>query len=90
MPSFFTDILGFDPESAGILCVFPYLALFFSSLAFGGIFEYFQIHRGWSTDRVRQVSQYIAFVGSGGGLIICGFMDNKYAAYTFVILTQVS
>jgi MFS family permease len=88
MPSFFTDILGFDLTTSGVLCVFPYLALFIASLGFGYIFEYFQLKQGWSVDRVRQVSQWVAYVGSGAGLILCGFMDNKYAAYTFVILTQ--
>ena len=79
MPSYLTDVLGFDLESAGILCVFPYLALFISALSFGGIFEYFQTHYGWSTDKVRKVAQVVAYVGSIGGLLICGFMDNKYA-----------
>lgn len=90
MPSFFTDVLGFDLSSAGILCVFPYLALFFSSLGFGAIFEYLQNHCNWSVDQVRQWAEYIAFAGSTGGLIICGFMDNKYVAYVFMIITQVS
>jgi hypothetical protein len=89
MPSFFTDNLGFDLESAGILCVFPYLALFISSLSFGVGFEYLQNNYGWSVDNVRQVAQYIAYAGSTSGLIICSFMDNKYAAYVFMIMTQV-
>ena len=89
MPSYFTDVLGFDLSSAGYLCVFPYMALFFSSIAFGALFEYLQNHRDWSIDKVRQWAEYIAFVGAGGGLVICGFMDNKYAAYIFMILTQV-
>lgn len=89
MPSFFTDVLGFDLTSAGILCVFPYLALFIASLSFGAFFEYCQNHRGWTTDQVRQVAEYISFAGSTGGLVICGFMSNKYAAYVFMILTQV-
>lgn len=89
MPSFFTDNLGFDLESAGVLCVFPYLALFFSSLSFGLLFEYLQNQYDWSTDRVRQVAQFIAYAGSTSGLIICGFMDDKYVAYVFMIITQV-
>jgi hypothetical protein len=89
MPSFFTDNLGFDLESAGILCVFPYLALFISSLSFGVGFEYLQNNYGWSVDNVRQVAQYISYAGSSSGLIICSFMDNKYAAYVFMIMTQV-
>jgi hypothetical protein len=90
MPAYFTDVLGFDLASAGVLCVFPYLSLFISSLAFGAIFENLQLHHNWSVDKVRKVSQYIAYAGSTGVLIICGFMDNKYVAYVFMILTQVS
>lgn len=89
MPSFFQDNLGFDLESAGILCVFPYLALFFSSIGFGLFFEYLQNNHGWSVDNVRQVAQFIAYAGSATGLIICGFMENKYVAYVFMIITQV-
>lgn len=88
MPSFLTDELGFDLESAGILCVFPYLALFFSSLSFGAIFEYMQWHHGWSINNVRQAAQWIAFLGSASGLVLCGFMGNSYAAYSFMILSQ--
>ncbi len=90
MPSFFNDNLGFDIASAGWMCVFPYLALFLSSLCFGAIFEYMQDEYGWTTDTVRQVSQYIAYGGSGVGLIVCGFMDDAYGAYVFMIFTQVS
>lgn len=88
MPSFFTDNLGFDLASAGVLCVFPYLSLFISSISFGLLFEYLQNHYDWSTNKVRQVAQYIAYVGSASGLIICGFMDQKYVAYVFMIFTQ--
>ncbi len=89
MPSYLTDILGFNLESAGFLCVFPYLALFISALSFGGIFEYFQNNYNWSTNKVRRVAQSVAYAGSIGGLILCGFMDDKYVAYVFMILTQV-
>lgn len=90
MPSYLTDILGFNLQSAGILCVFPYLILFLSTMSFGTIFEYLQRERHWSTDNVRQVSQGIALIGSITGLIICGFMNDKYIAYAFMIVTQVS
>eukprot|EP00981_Chlorochromonas_danica_P015105 scaffold10498_cov179-Ochromonas_danica.AAC.7 len=89
MPSFFTDELGFDLTSAGVMCIFPYLALFIFTLAFGRIFHYLQVHHNYSTDTVRQVSEYIAFVGSVGGLLIAGYLNsNAYAAYVFVILSQ--
>lgn len=88
MPSYLTDVLGFDLTSAGILCVFPYMALFFSALGFGALFQYLQNEYRWSTDRVRQVAEYVSYLGAAGGLILCSFMDNKYVAYMFMIIAQ--
>ena len=90
MPSYLTDILGFDLGSAGILCVFPYLALFIATLSFARLFDHLQKEKGWSVNRVRQTAMFVALIGSAGGLVICGFLDQKYAAYTFMIVTQVS
>jgi ACS family sodium-dependent inorganic phosphate cotransporter len=88
MPSYLTDVLGFDLTSAGILCVFPYMALFFSALGFGALFQYLQNDHDWSTDRVRQVAEFVSFLGAAGGLVLCSFMSDKYVAYTFMILAQ--
>jgi len=90
MPSYFNDELGFDVVSSGWLCAMPYLALFLSAIAFGAMFEQLQNIHGWKTDTIRQVAEYLAFAGSGIGLIICGFMEDKYLAYAFMIFTQVS
>lgn len=90
MPSFLNDNLGFDIQSAGILSVFPYMALFISSLGFGAIFEYLQRNHGWSVNKVRQVAQFISYAGSTSSLILCSFMENKYVAYFFMVLTQVA
>jgi MFS family permease len=88
MPSYLTDVLGFDLTSAGILCVFPYMTLFFANLGFGALFQYLQNECNWPTDRVRQVAEWTCFFGSASVLILCSFMDNKYVAYVFMILTQ--
>jgi hypothetical protein len=90
MPSFLNDNLGFDIQSAGILSVFPYLALFISTLGFGWAFEYCQLHRGWSVNNVRQVAQFVSYLGSTVCLILSSFMEDKYLAYFFMILTQVN
>ncbi len=90
MPSYLTDVLGFNLESAGILSVFPYLVLFLSSLLFGKFFDYLQRERGWRVRTVRQWAQFLSIGGSAVGLVVCGFLDNRYAAYTFMIITQVS
>ena len=89
MPSYLTDILGFDLGSAGILCVFPYLALFFSTLTFARLFDWLQHEKHWEVNSVRKTAMFVAYMGSAGGLVICGFLDQKYAAYTFMIVTQV-
>ena len=89
MPSYLTDILGFDLGSAGILCVFPYAALFVSTLSFARFFDFLQRDHDWSVDSVRKTAMFIAFIGSASVLLIAGFMTDKYAAYTFMIFTQV-
>lgn len=89
MPSYLTDILGFDLDSAGIYCIYPYLALFFSTLIFARVFDYLQRERAWSNNDVRVTAMFIALLGSGMGLVVCGFLDAKFAAYTFMVLTQV-
>lgn len=43
MPSFLTDELGFGLSSAGVMCVFPYLGLFITTLGFGKFFLYMQV-----------------------------------------------
>jgi hypothetical protein len=89
MPSFFTDVLGFDLRSAGVLCLFPYLALFVSALCFGNFFSYLEHHRGWHVTDIRRAAQFIAYFCSGVGLILCGFANTTTEAYGFMILTLV-
>lgn len=89
MPSFFTDVLGFDLRSAGVLCIFPYLALFVSALCFGNFFSYLEHQRGWQVTDVRRAAQFIAYFCSGVGLILCGFANSAMEAYGFMILTLV-
>jgi len=90
MPSYLTDILDFDLGSAGIFCIFPYLALFFSTLLFARGFDYMQREKSWEVNTVRVTAMFITYMGSALGLIVCGFLDAKYAAYTFMVLTQVT
>lgn len=89
MPSYLTDVLGFDLQSAGILCVFPYIALFLAALGFGKFFDYMQRNKNWSVRRVRATAQATAYIGSGVGLVVCGFVPQKYVAYGFMVVTQV-
>ena len=90
MPSFFTDVLGFDLRSAGILCTLPYIALFFSAILFGKFFEYLEHQRGWSVTNVRRAAQFSAYFCSGVGLVLCGYIHNKMGAYAAMIMTLVS
>lgn len=89
MPTYLTEVLGFQLGSAGVLCVFPFLALFASTLAFARIFDYLQKNREWKVSQVRNYSMIIAYMGSAAGLVICCFLSNSYAAYAFMIITQV-
>ena len=38
---------------------------------------------------VRQCAEFIAFGGVAIGLTACGFIDNRYAAYSCMIIVQV-
>lgn len=89
MPSYLTDVLGFDLQSAGILCIFPYIALFISTISYGYIFNYLQVKYLWTSNTVRIVAMLLTYVGSSIILVICAFQENKYAAYTLMIISQV-
>lgn len=80
--------LGFSVSEAGTLSVYPYITLFIATLSFGAFFEHMHIHFHWPTDRVRRVAETVSFLGSGVFLVICGFMDDKYTSYAFLIITQ--
>ena len=89
MPSYLTLQLHFNIESAGLLCIAPYLGLFITTISFGRIFDHLETHYEWKTRTVRQVAQFMAFIGSGTALLLCGFMDSRYASYAFLIIGQV-
>lgn len=89
MPSYFTDVLGFDLRSAGILCIFPYLALYGSAIFFGKFFEYLERTRGWHLTDVRRMAQFIAYGVSGVGLVLCGFVRDTMGAYSCMVFTLV-
>lgn len=88
MPSFLTDELNFSLSSAGIMSSFPYLGLFIVTLSFGKLGIHMQTAWGWEVDTVRQIANWTAFVGAGGGLLIAGYLADPYAAYAFVIISQ--
>ena len=89
MPAYLTDVLGFNLAAAGVLAMFPYIALYISTLASARIFDYLQREKGWTVRTVRYTAMLIAIVGASGALVICSFLDNKYAAYCLMIVCQV-
>ncbi len=90
MPLFLQEQFNFNIQSAGVLCVFPYLALFISTLGFGMMFELLSEYYPnlWTTDRIRKSASFMGYGGAAIGLIICSFMSDKYVGYAFMILTQ--
>ena len=86
MPSYLTDALGFDLESAGFLSIVPYFANFISVMVFGLFFDYLQFERKWTVRDIRQWAQRTAFIGAGGCLLACGFISEPLVAYTFMVL----
>ncbi len=69
MPLFLQEQFNFNIQSAGVLCVFPYLALFISTLGFGMMFELLSEYYPnlWTTDRIRKSA---SFIGYGGAAIL--------------------
>lgn len=88
MPSYLTDQLGFDIQSAGALCIAPYAAMFSFSMGGAHIFTVLEHEHGWSVPKVRQVAQFLAFGGSGVCLVICSFLSQPYASFSFLVLAQ--
>lgn len=86
MPSFLTDVLGFDLESAGFLSVVPYFANFISVMVFGWFFDYLQMERGWSIRDIRQWAERTALIGASGCLLACGFISQPLVAFSFMVL----
>jgi hypothetical protein len=89
MPSFFTDVLGFDLRSAGALCVLPYFAMFVAAIGFGKLFEYWERECGWSVCSVRRSAQFVAYFCSGVVLLMCAYVSSTMGAYTLMIFTLV-
>ena len=58
-------------------------------LYYGLLYSTKTMHQGWSTRDVRQVAQFIAFGGPSFFLVLCGFMDNIFAALTCLVLATV-
>jgi hypothetical protein len=90
MPSYLTSQLGFNLSSAGLLSVIPFFVLFFVSVGGGRIFQWLKDEKDWSVRDVRQFAQRIGLLGSGAGLVICAYLDNVGAAFTFMTIAQVS
>ena len=91
MPAFLAMALGFSIEQSGVLCIFPYLALFFSSMVFGKLFDQLQQLQWISTRGARQYAEFLAIGTSSICLLAAGIVgaENRYLAYAFLVIGQV-
>mmetsp|Transcript_9413 Transcript_9413/g.14194 ORF Transcript_9413/g.14194 Transcript_9413/m.14194 type:complete len:528 (-) Transcript_9413:55-1638(-) len=87
LPSYLTEVLGFDLASAGMLSVAPYVANFLSAVGFGMMFNRLQAE-GWSNRQIRQTAQQIAFVGSCACLVLCGFVQSPGVTVALMVLAM--
>lgn len=87
LPSYLTDELGYNLESAGFLSIAPYAANYISVLLFGHVFRHIQMTYQWSNRFVRQVAMWIALVGTGICLVICGFLVQPELAYSVMVVS---
>jgi len=88
MPAYLVDELDMDLESAGLLSICPYLAMFIAVIVSAKIFEYVQFERKWEVRSVRHVAELVSLVGSAGMLVITSYMDDHATAFVFMILSQ--
>lgn len=90
MPSYFSDVLGFNIMLSGVLCVFPYMALFGSALLCGRVFDHLQRSGAMSADTVRKAAQFLAYFCSGCTLVLCSFSNtDTMRSYGLMIATMV-
>eukprot|EP01038_Epipyxis_sp_PR26KG_P017429 gene17429-24098_t len=75
MPAYLNDELGYDLQTAGFICIFPFLALFLSSIVYGMLFNHCQARYGWSKQTVRLIAQINAFGCSSSFLLASGFAE---------------
>lgn len=81
MPSYLHDELNFSSETAGYLCVFPYLGLFLSSNGFAQIFNHLERTGAWDVRTVRQVAQFIGLGVPSLALIVLGYVPGVWAGF---------
>ena len=86
IPSYLTDVLHFSLKDAGIYSMMPYFAQFIATVCFGQLFYYMQHAFGWKTRTVRQVAQFVSFVGSSTCLLLCGFLSDATTAFACMVI----
>ena len=87
VPSYLTDVLGFDLSTAGVLSTLPFGGMMAVSLCNGQWLYRRQKYDGWSVRKVRLIAQTIGMVGPSVALILCAYTtDNKWVSYFFICL----
>ena len=87
VPSYLTDVLGFDLSTAGILSTIPFGFMLLVALGNGQYLFRRQKYDGWSTKTVRRVSQVIGLGGPSIFMLLCAYTtDDKWPSY-FLICT---
>ena len=87
VPSYLTDVLGFDLSTAGVLSTIPFGGMMLVSLCNGQYLYRRQKYDGWSVRKVRLVAQTIGMGGPSVALLLCAYTtDDKWVSYFFICL----
>ena len=87
VPSYLTDILGFDLSTAGILSTIPFAFMMILSISLGQFLYRMQKYNNWSTLKVRLFAQSIALGGPSLALLLCSYTtDDKWGSYIFIVI----
>lgn len=86
LPTFMKAVLKFDIKSNGALSAVPYICQAFGAFAGGQLADILRSKGILSTTAARRLFELIAFFGTGGCLVITGFITCDNRQYAVVCL----
>ncbi|XP_037294349.1 uncharacterized protein LOC115442923 isoform X2 [Manduca sexta] len=88
VPSYIHYILGIDVKSSGILSSLPYMASFFTSIAFGIASDFCTNRNLVSVKNARRINNSIAQIGTAVSLMLTSFATSITGAITCLVLAM--
>ena len=91
VPSYLTDVLGFSISASGFLSTIPFGFMLVVAVGNGKWLLRKQKYDGWSTRRVRRISQIIAMLVPAVFMLLCAYATNdQWLSYAFIVIATMS